>query len=347
MVRTRNPGGDRCDYLRLDKNENIVGVPDELLDLLRRQITPEFISAYPEVDGLYQKIAWKCGVKPENIYLTAGSDAGIKAAFEVFVEKNDSVLLLDPTYAMFYVYISMFEALPVLVGYREDLSLTATDVIAAIEANHPKLICVANPNSPTGTIIPPAGIEKIIEKAAEFNSVVLIDEAYYPFYPVSALPLVDRYPHMIITRTFSKAEGLASARLGYVIGQTEIISELHKVRPMYETNAFAIRFAEVLMDNYQVVEKNVQTILKGRAWLEQALSDRQIPFFRSEANFMNISVGTYEKTVFIAEALKRDKILIKSGLQNTPLEKCIRVSLGAPEQMRLFMDAFEKAYKAQ
>ncbi|MFH1305909.1 MAG: histidinol-phosphate transaminase [Candidatus Omnitrophota bacterium] len=341
MERVGNPDLGRLEYLRLDKNEDIIGFPPEFVDALKKEITSDFLSAYPETGSLYRKIADHVGLDVKNIYVTAGSDAAIKAVFEVFVKKGDNVVLLDPTYAMFYVYADMFQARLVKISYDKDLSLSAEDVIKAIDEYAPALVCIANPNSPTGTVISPKGIKDIACAAAKHDSVVLLDEAYYPFYADSSIGLVRGNPNLVVTRTFSKAMGLASARIGFAAAGEKMIGALGKVRPMYETNAFAVKFAEVIMDNYHLVEKNLAEVKKSKRFLEEQLRAKGIPHFKSHANFILIDVGSFERSVRIGKALFDRKILIKSGFKDPALRNCIRISIGSVEQMTRFMENLE------
>ncbi|MDO8558738.1 MAG: histidinol-phosphate transaminase [bacterium] len=347
IQRVKNPQESRGSFLRLDKNENTIDFNKEMTDLFKNQITPDFLAAYPEIDSLYAKIASYLKYREENIYITAGSDAAIKAVFEVFVEKGDKVALLDPTYAMYYVYGEIFQAKVLKINFKEDLSLDMENILNLIEEERPKLICLANPNAPTGTVIAPEGLKRIVDLCSKYDIVVLIDEAYYPYYSHSAISLIPDYPNLVITRTFSKAFGLASCRLGFAVGQPEIIGYLHKVRPMYETNAFAAKFGELILDNYGIVEKNVEEVNRAKEYLEKELSDSGIPFFKSYANFMLIDVSSFEKAVQIKQEMKNRKILIAGGFKTAPLEKCIRVSIGNIEQMKYFFDNFKQIFNAE
>jgi len=340
LERVKNPAATRFGYLRLDKNENTVGFPRKFIEKLKDVIDSDFLTAYPEPGFLYRKIAEWFGCGEENVYVTAGSDAGIKAVFEVFVKKGDTVVLLDPTYAMFYVYTGMFQGNLVKIRYGKDLSLSAEDIVKAINKNMPKLVCIANPNSPTGTILPSEDIEKIVDTAACAGSIILLDEAYYPYYPVSSSGLIRRYSNLVVTRTFSKAMGLASTRLGFAAGQSGIIESLHKVRPMYETNAFAVKFAELILDNYHLVEEGISEVNKAKMYVEDQLSDLKIPYFKSYANFMLIDAGSPEDAVKIKNVLYSRKILIKAGFDDEALKSCIRISIGSVSQMEHFMKNF-------
>jgi len=343
LQRIQNPMA-RGGYLRLDKNENIVGFGKEFVARLCKEITSDFLTTYPEVNTLYQKIARWLGCNQENIYITAGSDAAIKAVFEVFVEPGDAVALLSPTYAMFYVYTEMFQGRLIEIRYKTGLSLSVEDILEVVYEHRPKLICIANPNSPTGTVLPQEGVKKIVDVVAGQNGIVLLDEAYYLFYPISSVDLIYDCPNLVITRTFSKAMGLASARLGFAAGHADITKYLHKVRPIYETNAFAVRFAELILDSPGLIEQNVQEIIRGKKYLEDELDKLGIPYFKSYANFILIDVGSFERSVQLGKALYQRKILIKSGFKVDVLKNCIRVTIGNVKQMEFFMEKFKETF---
>ncbi len=343
LTRFKNSEESRLGYLRLDKNENIVPFPSLVMKKLQKAVTADFVSAYPEVDSLYRKLAQyeKCFV--ENIYLSSGSDGVIKAVFEVFVEPGDRVLLLSPSYAMFYVYAKMFDAELREIFCNHDLSISVDKIVAKIKAVKPKLVCLANPNSPTGTVLNHKGLEKVIQEAAETNAVILIDEAYYLFYPKSVKPLIRDIPNLVVTRTFSKALGLASARLGYALGHADMIQCLHKVRPMYETNAYALQFAEIVLDHVPLIKKNLKVLQEGKRYLEKQLRAMRLPYFKSYANFVLIDMGSKEKALQITKFLKDKKILVKSGFDFLPLQCCIRVNIGDTQQMEVFLKALKQA----
>ena len=342
LQRIQNPVA-RAGYLRLDKNENIVGFEKELIDILRKEITSDFLTTYPEVNPLYQKIARWIECNQENIYITAGSDAAIKSVFEVFVEPGDAVALISPTYAMFYVYTEMFQGRLIEIRYKKGLSLSTEDILKVIYKHKPKLICIANPNSPTGTILSKEDLKNIVAVAAGQNTIVLLDEAYHLFYPLSSIDLIYNHPNLVVTRTFSKAMGLASARLGFAAGHPDIIRYLQKVRPIYETNAFAIRFAELILDFPDLIKKNVQEIMSGKKYLEDELDKLGTPYYKSYTNFILIDVGSFERSVQLGNALYQKKILIKSGFTDEVLRNCIRVTVGSVKQMEFFMDKFKEA----
>jgi histidinol-phosphate aminotransferase len=190
-------------------------------------VTSDFLTAYPDVGPLYKKLAQCLDIPQNQIHLSAGSDVGIKTVFEVYVESTDEVIIIHPTYATYYVYSQMFNARLIKINFDENLALPAERIIEKISATT-KLICIANPNSPTGTVLPIKDLKKIIEVASENGALVLIDEAYFQFWGNSVIDLVSAYDNLIVVRTFSKALGLASARLGYLVSSSEVISHFMK-----------------------------------------------------------------------------------------------------------------------
>ena len=219
---------DQEQFLRMDKNENLKKFSEETIQGIRKMISSNFLTAYPEVSPLYSKLAECLNIPREQIYLSAGSDAGIKAVYEVYVDSEDEVIVIHPTYAMYYVYSKMFNAQLIKIDFDEKLFLPPERIIDKISPAT-KLVCIANPNSPTGTVLVIKDLERIIKVASENGALVLIDEAYYQFWGYSVIDLVSAYENLIVIRTFSKALGLASVRLGYVVSTPEIISHLFRM----------------------------------------------------------------------------------------------------------------------
>lgn len=333
VVRVKNPEITRYNCLRLDKNESTIPFPEDIIEKLREEITAEFLMVYPELDPLYEKIARWLGCDVKNLYLASGSDGAIKTSFEAFVNPGDKVVILDPTYAMFPVYCRLFQAEKVPISFGRDLKLSALDVISVIRKNKPKLVCIANPNSPTGTAFPLREIDEIVGVGKEQGSVVMIDEAYGLYYPETAIDLIHQHPNLVVTRSFSKAVGLAAARLGLAIGSREMISALHAFRPMYETNAFAVKAALLALEHTDLIDRNVAQMLEGKTYLENELSKRGMFFHKSFANFVNIRVGSPEVATSIVNNMREKNILIACGSKDGPLADCIRVSVGTKEQM--------------
>jgi len=338
LERIKNPSNKRQEYLRLDKNESTIPFPEDFILQLREEITADFLSVYPELEPFYCRLARWLEVEESSLYIAAGSDAAIKAVFEVFIEPGDNVVLISPTYAMYYVYTKMFDGRLVEIDFPEGLDLKPSDVLEVLEKNKIKLLCIANPNSPTGTIFSSSDLVKIIDAAEKKGTIVIIDEAYYGYYNNSAVSLISRYKNIVITRTFSKALGFASARVGIALGSREMIAALHKVRPMYEINAFGARCISKMLDRPEIIENNISLALEGKRYLEQELSRIGVPYFMSYANFILIDVGSFKRSAAIVQEMRNRKILIGGPFRHPCINSCIRVTVGSKGQMESFFN---------
>lgn len=340
LVRTKNPAESRLPFLRLDKNESALPLPADVIEEFRRAMTAEILMIYPEVDRVTEKLAQWLGCRTTNLFLASGSDPAIKSLFEVFVAPGDRVLLPIPTYQMFSVYAKTFAAEVVEVNYRPGLAMTMDDLLRAVIDKRPRLSCLANPNSPTGTVFSRDEIVAFIEACGRVGGIAHIDEAYFHFFNETVVDLIGRYPHLAVTRTFSKAVGLAAMRFGFVAAHEELIGALQKVRPMYEVNGLAARFAEIMLERMDVVERNVTAMREGKAFLEERLDALNVQHYPTAANFMLVRVGSRARSREIVRLLKERKILIGGDFGHPALEDCIRVGLGNREQMGRFLEAF-------
>ena len=171
----------RLDHIRLDKNERADTHRNLFFNKLKNNITSDLISAYPEFDKIYKKLSRKLKVSPHNIVFTKSwSDQAIKNTFELFYEKNKEVITIDPTFAMVDIYCKIFKTKQLKIGYDKNFQLRLKDIYEAINKNT-SLLILANPNSPTGTLIKKDHLIKIIKKARRYGVKVLLDEAYHEF----------------------------------------------------------------------------------------------------------------------------------------------------------------------
>jgi len=330
---------DRTQYLRLDKNEDLCGIPEDLVKNCLSQITPYELSAYPQTYLLYNKLSEYLSIRQENLLITAGSDAAIKNTFEVYVSPGDGVIIPDPTYAMYEIYADLFNAKLTKVPYTENLSFSIRDMIALI-GDTTKLVALANPNSPTGTIVSRHEIIDLIRACHSRDVLVLIDEAYYPFYPHTVIDLISKYPNLIVIRTFSKAFGLASLRLGYAAADPGIIKNLKIFRPIYETHGLAVALGCAVLDNPDFIKRNVRDTVEGRQYLIDQMKMLGFSSYPSYSNFVNIHVDKKIHDLLIAY-LNHKGILIKAGADHPALQSCIRITAGPKQKMQMVIEAIE------
>ncbi len=291
------------DCLWLDKNEN----PDATLMALSREVllsTPAWaLATYPEAGETYRKLAQWVEVSPEYLLLTPGSDGAIRMVFEAFVEHGDSVIHTSPTFAMYPVYCQMFGAQAYLVEYerRDDGPwLNPAVIIDGLRAHKPKLLCLPNPDSPTGTILSPDILRKILSECEAVGSVLLLDEAYHPFYEWSAVSWTETSRNLIVARTFAKAWGAAGLRIGYAVAHPETIALLHKMRPMYEVSTLAVEFMSRMLDKTSEMVQAVARIKEGKAFFVEEMRSLGFKVFPTAGNFVHVAFGKSGRAIHAA-----------------------------------------------
>jgi len=330
--RTKLEGRDH-NKLWLDKNEN----PDPILANTIREVIsflpPEAHFSYPDLAPLYLKLARHVGVGAENLLLAPGSDGAIRAVFEAFVSPGETVLVTEPTFAMYPVYCRMFGARKVSLPYRPSNAgpaLAADAIIEAIERERPHLVCLPNPDSPTGTVFALDALERLIAAADAAGAVMLVDEAYYPFHPETAVPLIARHPHLVVVRSTGKAWGMAGLRVGYAVADARLAEFLHKVRSMYEIGAFAAAVFERMLDRHDEVMASVGRLLAGKSMFLDAMENLGFRVLRGAGNFCHVAFGARAEKVHAALA---DLVYYRKDFAEPCLKGFSRFSAATPEQM--------------
>ena len=341
LYRTREPGADPAHLVRLSRNERLSALPDWFMEELRRALHNDLLTRYPGDQHLYQQLSATLELPVEQLLLTAGSDAAVKALYHAYVRPGDAVVMLDPSYAMYPVYAQMFQAEAVLIPFDHDLTLNVSHLQSSI-AQGVRLVMLANPNQPTATLLNEDALLRLIERAADVGALLAIDEAYYPFSRTTVLPWIEEHPHLLVIRTFSKAAGLAGLRIGFVAGHADVIGNLYKVRSVHDVNSFAILCASQILAHPQVVNDYVAEVGAGGALLAERARALGLTPLPTHTNFMLIRVAHRCPPPQLVESLRERGYLVK-GPFNTPcLADCIRVTLGPPELMASFAECLRE-----
>lgn len=322
MPRYDPPLEGRRGKLRLDFNENTRGPSPKVLEALA-SVTPEAIATYPEYKAAYGRFAAHFGVDPAGMLATNGTDEAIRVIFATYIEEGDTVVLSSPTYALFEIESALSGADVRRVMYNPDLSFPDRAFIEA--ARGARMAVVVTPNNPTGTAV---GIDTI-RALAETCEIVLVDEAYYDFNGVSALPLLAEYDNIIVTRTFSKAYGLAGMRLGFAFASPDTISTLRKVASPYSVNTLVLACALATLDDQAYIDAYIDEIRASRTRLIEGLRALGYETFDSCANFVVCRVGP--DATDVARSLEARGILVRDRSSYPLLEGCIRISVGTHE----------------
>jgi len=333
--------------LWLDKNENTDPQLGRVTAKVLSEIDPKALFTYPESSGLYHKLAAHLGCRADQLLLTAGSDGVIRSVFEAFIDPGDAVVHTVPTFAMYAVYARMYGADPRTVAYaasEDGPRLSVETVVECIDRARPKLVCLPNPDSPTGTTFTPAAVRAVIEAAGDVGALILIDEAYHPFYEPTVMAMLDRFQHLVIARTFAKAWGLAGLRIGYAIGSREVIELLHKVRPMYEVNTLAVAVTERILDYSDEMRASVRRLNAGRDAFLARMECLGLRTFHARGNFLHVAFGVHAPAV---HAALEGVVLYRRDFQEPCLRGFSRFSATTEEAFQPVIAAIERVITAR
>ncbi len=328
-------------YVRLDRNERVTPFSNAEFAAILGSLRAEEFCAYPDPSPLVDRLSRALSVPASWIYLTNGSDAAIRKVFQAFVRPGDAVLLADPTYAMYPIYTQMFGGHADIVSYRDDRTLDVAAFRRRLAAR-PRIAAIACPDQPTGAVLSIGDLRGIAAEARLQGTLVIIDEAYYPFHPATAVALVAELDNVVITRTFSKVGGLAGLRLGYLVAQPEIVDVVDKVRGAHEVNAVAIHAGAFVLDHPEIGEAFVRDLEAGRTLLTAAAADLGLAVPPCPANFQLIELPPALNPSAVVDALKQRGYLVKGGFPHPSVARCIRVTLAGPEVMALFTQALRE-----
>jgi len=329
--------------VRLDRNEHTTPFPERHLRNILDNITPDEIAAYPELEPFYGKLSKWLKVNRDQLLITSGSDTGIKAIYEVYVEEDDEVVVFPPTYEMYAVYCAMFGGIKKEVLYNEDFSLPVEKVLNAI--NHKtKLVAIANPNH-TGTPFKESELIEIIKAARDNDAMVLIDEAYYHFYEYTMLPYINKFDNLIIARTFSKAFGIAALRVGYLVSNKDTIAQLYKDKLTHEITIVSAKFGEYLLDHLEIMEDYIREVKKGIEYLSKEFRQLGISTPKTYANFLYAKLPEGIDAERMVKLLKEKNFYIRGPFSMPPLKGFIRITVGPVEQMRDFISVFKQIHE--
>jgi histidinol-phosphate aminotransferase len=309
------------DGLRLDFNENTVGCSPRVLERLRRLGTEE-LARYPEREPVEAVVASMLGIAPPELLLTNGVDEAIHLLCGTYLEPGDEGLIVVPTYSMYRIYVMAAGAKVINVPSGKDFVFPVDDLCDLITLRT-RMIAIANPNNPTGTLAAPEDLEKIARSAPD--AAVLVDEAYFEFYGQSMLPARREFPNLFVARTFSKAYGLAGLRMGVLVGDAEQMRAVRRVSSPYNVNAIALTCLPEALSDQAYIEQYVSEVRESRARLEQVLRANGIQFWPSHANFVLVRVGAAGAFV---ESMRRRGILVRDRSGDHGCEGCVRITLG-------------------
>ena len=286
--------------LWLDKNENLDPALSALTAEILRELDPIYLATYPDCGGAYRKLARWLEIPTDALLLTPGSDGAIRITFEAFVGEGDKVVHTTPTFAMYSVYCQMFGARVDAVAYERGArgpSLSVERILVHLDRVRPRLFCLPNPDSPTGTVVSLDELRAVVELCARIDTVVLIDEAYHPFHDATCIPWTQEFRHLVVARTFAKAWGLAGLRVGYAVGHPDTVCYLHKLRPMYEVSTIGVAFIERVLDHVEAMTASVRRLNDGKRYFVGEMTKLGFDTLPTHGNFQHVAFGNRAEAI--------------------------------------------------
>lgn len=333
------PTGGRADKLRLDFNENTIGCSPKVIEFLKQRLDENRLAIYPEYVETKRDLAAYFKVNESEMLLTNGTDEAIQVLINTFVDDDDEVIILRPSYAMYKFYAQVAGGCIRELDYRADTLAFPLEELLEIIQPTTRAVLISNPNNPTGTSAKLEGIEKILKRAA--NAAVLIDEAYYEFCGITALRHIQEYPNLFVSRTFSKVYGMAGMRLGCVFSQAGNIEVMHKCQSPYSVNTLAALAARVAVQDSAFISRYVTEVLAARELVFVGLEKLGIPYYDSDGNFVLMRIGP--RAVEIRDRLRVAGVLVRD--RSYEIAGCVRVTVGTRDQMRRFLTELERVWK--
>lgn len=340
----REFGLDEARIVKLASNENPLGMPESAKAAMARAVAE--LGRYPDANAFELKaaLAARYGVPAEWITLGNGSNDILEIAAHAFVEKGQSVVYSQYSFAVYALATQGLGARAIVVpAVKHGHDLDA--MLAAIEEDT-RLIFIANPNNPTGTFIEGPALEAFLDKVPE-RVVVVLDEAYTEYLAADrrydSIAWARRYPNLIVSRTFSKAFGLAGLRVGFAIAQPELTDLLNRLRQPFNVNTIAQAAAIAALSDAAFLEKTAELNAAGYRRLTQAFDQLGLEYVPSFGNFVLVRVGNDDGAgARVNLALLQQGVIVRP-VGNYGLPQWLRVTIGLPEENEAFLAALEKS----
>jgi len=330
------PEEGREGKLRLDFNENTVGCSPAVLRALRR-MTSEQLAIYPEYEAATRRIARHFGVRPTELLFSNGVDDALRLIMDTFVESGNTVLIPEPTFSMYRFFAEIAGARVESVPYEGSVRFPMEGILRAL-ALEPRVLCLANPNNPTGTLLDRAALRRILDAAP--RTLVLVDEAYFEFSGVTALPWIRQRANLVVSRTLSKAAGLAALRLGVLFAREDIADALRRACTPYPVSNAALVAAEAALADRGFLRRYVREVLASREHLARGLEKLGVRVFPSSANFLLADFGPGGSE--LVRRLARRGILLRDRAGEFGRDGFVRITAGTRVQTRRLLRAIEE-----
>jgi histidinol-phosphate aminotransferase len=328
--------------INLDSNEIYLEMDEKILMNMKSCLTSIQMHRYPTNDmkSIKELYAAYAGTESKNIIVGNGSDEVIELVISKVIKPGKKALSLGPDFVMYNFYVSRFGGELITYDIGSSMSFNVNEFIELGKKENVDLIVFSNPNNPTGIGI---DLENIIEILEAFkDKTVLVDEAYYEFFGKTMIPYINKYKNLVVTRTLSKAWGLASLRVGFLISNEENVNELINYKIPYTISSFSQNLASIVLRYPQNVLKNANLIMEQREELYKNLKEieknaaMKIQFYPSKGNYI---FGRTSHKEALIKGLESNGIVIRNFTDDT-----FRITVGSPMQNRKVVDGIKKIF---
>ena len=318
--------------IKLSANESALGVSSRVKKLNLKNIN---IEKYPDskCKALRSQIAKKFKCDFNKIICGSGSDEIIQIICQLFLNKNDEVILPKYSFLMYRIYAKIVGA-KIIFSKEKNFKICTDDIIAKT-SNKTKIVFLANPNNPTGTYLNFKELKNLRKKLNK-KILLVIDDAYFEYMTqkdyVSGLKLFKNKTNVFILRTFSKVYGLASLRVGWGYGPKKIVDELYKIKPPFNVNKIAQLSAIESLKDYKFIKKSVQHNLNWSVKIKKFLENKNIKTNKIAANFFLLDFDSCKKSAkYVAKKLENKGIILRS-MENYKMKNKLRMTIGSTAQ---------------
>jgi histidinol-phosphate aminotransferase len=332
------PEEGRAGKLRLDFNENTLGCSPAVLKALRR-VNAELLAIYPEYEAATRRLARHFNMRPSEMLLTNGVDDALRMLMETFIEPGDTVLVPEPTFSMYRFFAEVAGARVETVRYDEAMRFPLQETLQALKRS-PRILFLANPNNPTGTLLDQKTLATILDAAP--RTLVVVDEAYFEFSGVTVLPWVRQRENLVVARTFSKATALAAVRLGAVFACEPLADAMRRAHTPYPVNSLALVAAEAAIGDRKFLRDYVRQVRDSRWELSRGLERLGARAFPSGANFVLADFGAGASR--LVRRLAGKGILLRDRRDDFGRDGFVRITAGTPAQTKQLLKAIEKLW---
>ncbi|MQR00884.1 histidinol-phosphate transaminase [Glaciimonas soli] len=331
--------------IKLNTNENPYGPSPLAVAAIEREINSSGASLrlYPNPDSEQLKLAIakqhaQHGITPAHVFVGNGSDEVLAHAFQALLKHDDPILYPDITYSFYPVYCGLYHIAYKTIPLADDFTLRVDDYLNAGKNGG---IIFPNPNAPTGCLLPLSEVERLV--AAQPDSVVIVDEAYIDFGGKSAIPLVSRYPNLLIIQTMSKSYSLAGLRVGFAIGHPDLIAGLTRVKDSfnsYPLDRMAIAGATAAIEDKAYLDQTCQAVINSRDKLVAGMTALGFEVLPSAANFI-LARHPQHDAVKIAAGLRSDGILVRH-FKDARINQFLRITIGTDAACQALLEALPR-----